>query len=100
MHTGEYMFLAERDTNKFHHVYLQAKEFEAEEKLKMLKDSLEMALKDANEKVIKLMNEKQEAEEKLKAVNLNISSIQRALDNKEKQLLLNVQLARSEIKFM
>ena len=68
-----------------------------------MRESLEITLKDANEKATKLLTEKQETEEKLKAAKLKISCIQRALDDKEKLLLLNVQLARSEIneyKFM
>ncbi len=62
-----------------------------------MKVDLEKALKEFNEKATMFMDEKLEAEERLRAANDNISRIQRALDKKEQQLLLNVQLARSEI---
>ena len=50
------------------------------------KASLEMALKDIEDKSIKLIDEKLVVERKLKAANLEISAIQGALDHKEKQL--------------
>ena len=52
---------------------------EVEEKFKSTKDALETAIKDANDRLVKLTEEKQEAEEELTAVNKNLSSTQSAL---------------------
>ncbi len=53
-----------------------------------------MALKDVRDKVIMLKDDKQEIEEKLKAANLKLSSIQ----EHEKQLQLNIHVAHDESK--
>ncbi len=62
-----------------------------------MQEKLEMALKDVRDKAIMLKDDKQEIEEKLKAANLKLSSIQEALEHKEKQLQLNIRVARSAI---
>ena len=56
-----------------------------------------MALKDAEERATKLMNENKIAEEKLKAANEKSSFIQKELEHIDEQLELNIDRAQQEI---
>ena len=82
----------------------QLMELKAEEKLKTAKAEAEMSVKAVREKVSKLTAAKKEASERLKGANKrleatrsDLASAVEALDCKEQQLELTVQMANSEI---
>ena len=72
---------------------IQEKEIEVKEKFELTKEALEKALKDANDKLVNMMEEKQEAEEELKAINKKLLFTQKTL----KQSEVKVHLARRKV---
>ena len=69
---------------------MMEKEKESEERSKI-------EMKEAKNTILKLTKERDEAEAELIAVKIKLSSITNELERVEEKLLINVQLAQSEI---